>query len=1194
MKDALTRLVLPFSLMAVPFSVLHAQEWTLSTDTGSHSFHALAVASSTAAWAAASGPQGQVFFFDGASWSLQTTLFSSGGSLRGAYAYDDQHVWAVGAYTPTNTAKVFFFNGTSWIAQASTADADFHSDVFATDTSNVWAVGYGDRIYRTTNGGSNWSLETDLGSDDFLAISGLDGEHIWCVEGPGSTGMKYNGIYFYNGTSWVRQTKINLPPSQSLRGIAAVSESDVWATGDDNLLLHFNGTTWTVMSSGGTSSGDHPIAALSSGELRAAPSDGTNAILRYNGAAWTVETNLGAAVRSLDGSVPGSVWAGTDEGMIFHLHFATPTASPSPVPSPTPEDNHALVLDFSTYLGGSDFDGAYDLAVDGSENVYLVGATASDDFPTNCPPAGSVSLSSNVFVSKLAPSGSSLLFSILLGGSTSQAGYGVAVDSLSCVYVTGITSSSNFPTVNPYQASRGGAGGTDAFAAKFDSTGSVLVYSTYLGGDALDEGRDIGIDPWLHAYVGGFTNSDTFPTLNPYQATRSNGKDAFVSKIHVTGSALVYSTYFGGASAEEARGLAVDDYGRAYLCGSTNSTNFPAVAAYQPTLPMALTDAAFLSRFSTSGSLLDYSTYFGGSDSTFGYAVAAGSGGEAFLVGETAAGNFPVLDACQGSNAGGADAFAAEFASSGSLLLYSTYLGGSGEDRAYAVARDGEGRANLVGRTESADFPLRNPYQPARAGTADAFVARLSVSGSRLHFSTYLGGPGGRTEGLAVAASGRNLVYASGVTSSVAFPTRDPYQADWSGLTDAFLARLNFTSPTPSPLSPTPTPEPTASPTPSPEPSATPSPAPSSTPAPTASTAPTSSPPPTPSPSPSPTIVVCISVSGDVRDRTTTLPVSGASVRAVGPDGPSAIEATDAYGFYDLHPCTHLPSGAVRAEARHPDYLPAVVETAYADFSGVGGLRIEMMPASGAPGVVSSDYNGDGDSEIALFRPPSSQWAVRDTTRIYFGAASEDLVPADYDGDGTAEAAIFRPSTGMWAIHNLTRLYAGDFSDLAVPGDYDGDSTADLAVFRQRSMMWAVNRVTRIYFGASDDQPAGADFTGDGGKDFAVFRRSSGMWAVRDVTRIYFGAAGDRVVPGDYDGDGSAEAGIFRPASGLWSIRDTTRAYLGNSSDHPVPADYAGGGADRIGIFRESSGLWSIQDLTRAYFGATGDIPVSR
>ncbi len=244
--------------------------------------------------------------------------------------------------------------------------------------------------------------------------------------------------------------------------------------------------------------------------------------------------------------------------------------------------------------------------------------------------------------------------------------------------------------------------------------------------------------------------------------------------------------------------------------------------------------------------------------------------------------------------------------------------------------------------------------------------------------------------------------------------------------------------------------------------------------------------------------------------------------------------------------------------------------------------------------IDSGDYNGDGTSDIAVFRPGSGMWAVRDVTRVYFGSTGDLPVPGDYDGDGTADITIYRRSTGMWAARGIGRIYYGTAADLSVPADYDGDGLADVAIFRSSSGMWAIRDITRVYFGGSSDTAVPGDYDGDGTGDIALFRPSNGMWAIRDISRIYFGSSGDSVVPGDYNGDGSWEAGIFRPSSGLWAVRDLTRVYFGSTSDQAVPADYNGDSADDVGIFRGSSGLWAVRDLTRAYFGSIGDIPVTR
>lgn len=244
--------------------------------------------------------------------------------------------------------------------------------------------------------------------------------------------------------------------------------------------------------------------------------------------------------------------------------------------------------------------------------------------------------------------------------------------------------------------------------------------------------------------------------------------------------------------------------------------------------------------------------------------------------------------------------------------------------------------------------------------------------------------------------------------------------------------------------------------------------------------------------------------------------------------------------------------------------------------------------------VSGGDYNGDGTSEAALFRPPSGLWAIRNLSRFYFGDASDIPAAADYDGDRTVEAAVFRPLTGLWAVRLNTRIYFGEAGDLAVPGDYDGDGTWEAAIFRGQNGLWARRGLSRIYFGTSGDQPAAGDYDGDGSLDIALFRPDSNLWALRDISRFYFGNAHDLPLPGDYDGDGTWEAAAFRPASGLWAVRETTRCYFGGAADIPLTGDGDGDRKDEPTIFRPASGLWALQGLSRFYFGTLGDIPVTR
>ncbi len=244
-----------------------------------------------------------------------------------------------------------------------------------------------------------------------------------------------------------------------------------------------------------------------------------------------------------------------------------------------------------------------------------------------------------------------------------------------------------------------------------------------------------------------------------------------------------------------------------------------------------------------------------------------------------------------------------------------------------------------------------------------------------------------------------------------------------------------------------------------------------------------------------------------------------------------------------------------------------------------------------------TDYDGDGTSDPAVFRPGSGLWAVRDVTRVYFGMSGDDPVPGDYSGDGTCDIAVFRSGSGFWAVRGVTRLYFGRTGDIPVSGLYANPSAASsiqIGIYRPSSGFWAVRGLTRAYFGAAGDLPVPGYYGPEGLMLMGIYRPSTGLWAVRDLTRLYFGAAGDEPIPGDYSGDGTWEAGVYRASSGLWAARGVTRVYFGTLKDSPVPADLNGDSTDEIGVFRGVSGLWAVRDLTRVYFGLSGDVPVTR
>jgi hypothetical protein len=465
------------------------------------------------------------------------------------------------------------------------------------------------------------------------------------------------------------------------------------------------------------------------------------------------------------------------------------------------------VIVYSTYLGGSGTDNGGSIAVDDTGNAYLTGQAGSVDFPivNAIQPtfAGLGFEPSNVFITKINPSGSALVYSTYLGGGGRDFGSGIAVDPSGNVYVTGFANSFDFPTVNALQpVSHGccGPNGGTGFVAKLNPAGSALVYSTFLGGFGDDSGDAIATDAAGNAYVTGATQSSDFPTAHPLQATLGTdaGSDAFVTKINPTGSALVFSTYLGGGGSfahDSGTGIAVDPAGNVYVVGTAQSSNFPTANALQPNRTGG--ENAFVTKINSSGSAFVYSTYLGGSSPTgdSGSGIAADRSGNAYVVGETFSADFPTVNPVQSALNGLSDAFLTKINASGSALAYSTFLGGSGTDVAGSVAVDGLGNAYMAGATESTDFPTLNALQPTFGGLSlDGFVAEINPSGGALIYSTYLGGSGDDLAG-GIALDPLGNVYVSGSTNSTNFPTVNALQhaLGGSGANNAFVTMIGST-----------------------------------------------------------------------------------------------------------------------------------------------------------------------------------------------------------------------------------------------------------------------------------------------------------------------------------------------------------------------------------------------------------------
>ena len=310
-------------------------------------------------------------------------------------------------------------------------------------------------------------------------------------------------------------------------------------------------------------------------------------------------------------------------------------------------------MSYSTYLGGSGQDIGRGIAVDANGSAYVTGFTTSSDFPKT--DVSSLKGYFNVFVAKLNAAGTKLVYSTYLGGSVYDFAGGTAVDSSGNAYVTGTTYSTDFPTTaNAFQGSTNASRVPDAFVTKLNASGALL-YSTYLGGSLGEDGRAIAVDASGNPFVTGITISGDFPTANAFQSANRGGDDVFVTKLNASGSGLVYSTYLGGSGEDDGVGIAVDSSGNAYVTGDSSSSNFPTKNLIQAAYGGGWTDL-FVTKLNAAGSALIYSSYLGGSDQDFGRAIAVDSSGSAYLIGYTASTNFPtapIANPLQAANAGG-------------------------------------------------------------------------------------------------------------------------------------------------------------------------------------------------------------------------------------------------------------------------------------------------------------------------------------------------------------------------------------------------------------------------------------------------------------------------------------------------------------------------------------------------------------
>lgn len=461
------------------------------------------------------------------------------------------------------------------------------------------------------------------------------------------------------------------------------------------------------------------------------------------------------------------------------------------------DPTRALVIDpvlvYSTYVGGSADDFGRGIVTDAVGNAYVIGDSFSSDFLRQAS-----TTNSDVFIGKLSSNGLLLTYTFF-GGTKNDSATGLTVDASGNIYLCGSTESPNFPVFNSIGLALRGA--SDAFVIKLTPAADQFFYSSLVGGSGDETGVSIAADIAGSAYITGRTSSQDFPTFGAIQPIYGGGdSDAFVSKLMPDGKSLVYSSFLGGSGTEntiDRSGISVDASGNAYITGDTRSTDFPTRNALRPAKNgSAASSDGFVAKINPTGADFVYSTYIGGSDDDFALAIANDQAGSAYVAGRTRSTSFTGSSSTRPS-AATTDAFVAKLNASGSAISYLTFIGGVGDDSANAIVVDSSGSAVIAGSAGDGLPTVKSIQSFFKGGANDAFVANL-LPGGAVTFSTYLGGSG---DDVALGVSlereapgvglAENPIYVTGFTDSKDFLTVAPLVRDNAGGRDIFIAKID-------------------------------------------------------------------------------------------------------------------------------------------------------------------------------------------------------------------------------------------------------------------------------------------------------------------------------------------------------------------------------------------------------------------
>jgi hypothetical protein len=473
-------------------------------------------------------------------------------------------------------------------------------------------------------------------------------------------------------------------------------------------------------------------------------------------------------------------------GLIVAACAAGPLLSSLPAAA---GDSATLV--YSGFLGDAMFDVGRAVAVDGSGHAFVAGSTCSSFGPLGpqrkpCRD-GCFSGTCDAWVAKVEADGTALDWVFPLAGSLDDMATGVAVDAAGDAYVTGSTSSPDFPVAVGPNLVKGAR--VDAFVAKIRSDGTGLVYSGFLGGSENEFGTGIAVDGTGEAYVTGFTYSSDFPVLNGPDITYNGGGDGFVTRVKANGTGLRYSGFLGGTASDSGQGVAVDGAGNAYVAGGTTSADYPAVVGPDLTFNGGYEDGV-VTKVSHDGRTVVYSGFVGGGSPDTAYGVTVDGAGSAYLTGLTNSPDFPHRRGLDRTYNGAGDAFVTKVRNDGTGFAYSGFLGGMDADYGMAIAVEpSSGAAFVTGRTHSRSFPHRDFPDLSYNGTTDAFVTAVTADGGGVVYSGFLGGSHVDIgEGIAVDDAGN--AYVTGSTGSPEFPVLVGPDLTYNDGVDGFVTKV--------------------------------------------------------------------------------------------------------------------------------------------------------------------------------------------------------------------------------------------------------------------------------------------------------------------------------------------------------------------------------------------------------------------